>query len=267
MQGYKCLKIPIKDIAGNPAWPEVFPTEKINELETIVGPRHFSAQMMLEYVDEERVRLDPGAVHFYCDDFDYRNARIGQYCITGYSFYWDPSSGHANSDGSVCALIYRDDKNRNFFVHDVIYMNVSDDDLHPLASQCSSVLDFMNKHRLTRVGIEINGIGNALPEIMRNVAYEKQFQINILPISNHTKKETRILNAFEPVLTTGRIYMHEKIKQTMLLSEMLAWTPMGSVEHDDGLDAISGALTMMPCPVHPLNQHKKIITANTEFKI
>ena len=62
--GYKQLKIPIIDDGGNPAWPEMFPIEKIHELENIVGPRHFSAQMMLEYVDEEKIHLDPGAVQF-----------------------------------------------------------------------------------------------------------------------------------------------------------------------------------------------------------
>ena len=92
-------------------------------------------------------------------------------------------------------------------------------------------------------------------------------QINILQNHNHKKKETRILNAIEPILTTGRLYMHEKIKQTMLLSEMLAWTPMGSNEHDDGLDAVAGALTMNPHPVRAINQHNQIIHANTYFKI
>ena len=267
LHGYKYLKIPIVDSAGNPAWPEMFSIEKIHELETIVGPRHFSAQMMLEYVADERIHLDPGAVHFYDNDFDWKQLRIGENAITGYAFYWDPSSGHANSDGSVCVLIYRDDKNRNFFIHDVMYMYVSDDDIHPLATQCNAVLDFMQKHRLSRIGVEINGLGNALPEIMRNVANERQKQINILQISNHTKKETRILNALEPILTTGRLYMHNRIKQTMLLSEMLAWSPMGSVEHDDGLDAIAGALTMLPCPMHQLNMNSKIMKANTDFKI
>ena len=68
--GYKHLKIPIIDSAGNPAWPEMFSLDKIRDLERIVGPRHFSAQMMLEYVSEEKAYLDPGALKFYEDDFD-----------------------------------------------------------------------------------------------------------------------------------------------------------------------------------------------------
>lgn len=255
------------DSAGNPVWPEVFPVEKIQELSDAVGPRHFSAQMMLEYVSEERIHLDPGAVHFYSDEFDICTGRIGDNNISGFAFYWDPSTGRQNHDGSVCALIYRDDKNRNVFVHDIMYMVVEDEDVHPLSNQCCAVIDFMRKYRLNRIGIETNGIGNALPEIMRDIAIKKQTSINIMQISNHVKKETRILNALEPLLSTGHLYMHERIKQTMLLSEMLAFTPIGSKEHDDGLDAVAGAISMMPTLVRAYGKPQKQIRANTEFRI
>ena len=267
LSGYKQLKIPIVDSAGNPAWPEVFPIEKIRDLEQIVGYRHFSAQMMLEYVAEERIHLDPGALNFYDYDFDFINSRIGEHVITGASIYWDPSFGRNTSDGSVCALVYRDDKNKTAFIHDVLYMNVLDEDIHPLATQCEDVLNFMNKHNSNRIGIEINGIGNALPEIMRRIASTNQIPINIVQISNHIKKETRILNSFEPLLNSGRLFMHNRIKQTMVLSEMLAWTPIGSSEHDDGLDAIAGALSMMPGPTKSLVRQQGQIKANTDFKI
>ena len=187
LKGYKQLKIPIIDSAGNPAWPDIFPLQKIQELKEIVGPRHFSAQMMLEYVAEEHV-------HFYTDVFDNRMARIGNHCISGVSFYWDPSSGRQKSDGSVCVLLYRDDKNRTAFVHDILYMNVPDDDLYPLANQCENVLNFMQQNNLSRIGIEINGIGNALPEIIRTIAFDKGLTINIVPIANHVKTEPRFWN-------------------------------------------------------------------------
>ena len=261
------MKIPIVDSAGNPAWPELFPLSKINDLQRIVGPRHFSAQMMLEYVSEEKAYLDPGALKFYDCDFDYRTSHIGEHLITGLSLYWDPSSGHRVSDGSVCALIYRDDKNRTAFLHDVLYMGVSDEDIHPLATQCEQVLDFMLRHRINRIGIETNGIGNALPEILRRVSDNKQMHVNIIQITNHTKKETRILNAIEPMLTTGRLFAKNTIQQTMLLSEMLAWSPIGSKEHDDGLDAVAGALAMTPTPTRALTNRVCSIKANTDFKI
>lgn len=267
LSGYKQLKIPIVDSNGNPAWPEVFPIKKIQEIERTVGPRHFSAQMMLEYVAEEKIHLDPGALHFYDYLFDIRSAKIGEYIISGVNLYWDPSSGHNKSDGSVCALVYFDNKSQSVFIHDILYMAVNDDDLHPLATQCNEVLCFMQKHKINRIGIEINGIGNALPEIMRRVADMQHMHINIIQISNHTKKETRILNAVEPLLSTGRLFMHTQVQKTILLSEMLAWTPVGSTEHDDGLDAVAGAISMSPSLIRPLTTSLTQIRANTEFKI
>ncbi|MBR3511224.1 MAG: hypothetical protein IKN73_04145 [Alphaproteobacteria bacterium] len=267
LQGYKQLKIPIIDNAGNPAWPELFPMEKIQEIENSVGPRHFSAQMMLEYVSEDRIHLDPGALHFYDDDFDDKLCRIGEHNITSGSMYWDPSSGHMSADGSVCVLIYRDDKNKRMFLHDMMHMKVDDEDNHPLSTQCEYVLNFMHKHKFNRIGIEINGIGNALPEILRKTAETQNIKINVIQISNHIKKETRILNAIEPILNTGHLFVHERIKQTMLLSEMLSWTPMGSSEHDDGLDALAGALVMNPNIIKPLSNRVGFIKANTDFQI
>lgn len=255
------------DAEGKPAWPEMFPSEKIKEIQDSVGPRHFSAQMMLEYVAQERVCLDPGAVNFYEDDFDFHTSKISDHLITGVDMYWDPSSGRQKCDGSVCVLIYRDDKNRDIFVHDILYMVVSDDDLYPLANQCENVIDFMVKHNLNRIGIETNGIGNALPEIMRNIALKRQFPINIIKISNHIKKETRILNALEPVLSTGHLYMHSRIKQTVLLAEMLSWTPIGSKEHDDGLDAVAGAISMIANPIRPISNKINLVQAKTDFQV
>ena len=270
LNGYNVFRLPIIDANGVPAWPSVFPTEKIEELRNIVGPRHFSSQMMLEYISEDKARLDPGALHFYDGEFDARTAKLGidkEFLITGISCYWDPSGGKNNADASVCVLLYRDDKNRRAFIHDVRYLIVDDEDLHPLATQCESVLNFMNQHGTHLIGIEVNGLGNALPEILREVAKKKNQSIVIQKVVNHIRKESRILDTIEPLLTTGRLYANERIRITPLLSEMLGWTPIGATEHDDGLDAIAGALRMTPAPVRALGQTFRPIRAKTEFKI
>ncbi len=267
LRGYRELKIPIISADGTPAWPEMFPQQRIDELRDAVGTRYFSAQMMLEFIAPDRARLDPDALKLYDDDFDPRNARVGKHPITGASIYWDPSTGRKKADGSVCVLIYRDDKNRNVFIHDVLYLIVSDEELHPLARQCEIVLDFILRHGLRRIYIETNGIGNALPEIMRTVAAERNVTINIQKVINHKNKETRILDAIEPILSSGRLYAHRRIQSTPLIAEMLGWTPMGNVGHDDGLDATAGAICTAAIPIRPIGQGSKIFSANTDFKI
>jgi hypothetical protein len=273
LRGYDLFRLPVMDSDGNSAWADVFPPEKIDALRDVVGARHFSSQMMLEYIAEDRARLDPGALHFYDGEFD---ARIGKITIqqgdstpliTGYSLYWDPSSGNAKSDSSVIVLLYRDDKNRRAFIHDVRYLSVDDGDLHPLGTQCEKVLDFMVLHGVRVVALEVNGMGSALPEILREVASRRGQTAVVQKIVNHSRKELRILDALEPLLTTGRLWAHERVRATPLLSEMLGWTPQGSAGHDDGLDAVAGALRLTPTAVRALGQHWRPLQARTNFNV
>ena len=267
LNGFRELRIPIIDSDGKPAWPELFSIEKIDELRRTVGERYFSAQMMLRFVAPDRARLDPDSLHLYDEDFEPRNAKIGDFLITGVTAYWDPSSGRRKSDGSVCVLIYRDDKNKHFFIHDIKYLLVSDEDNYPLARQCEMVLDFLLKHSLYKIYIETNGMGNALPEIMRTLTQQRGIKIQVQKILNNKNKENRILDAIEPILTTGRLHAHRSVQFTPLLSEMLGWTPLGSSGHDDGIDAVAGAICALPSPVRPLGQGFRTFTANTEFKL
>lgn len=267
MRDFKELKIPIISAEGTPAWPEMFPLERIDELRNSVGARYFSAQMMLQFIAPDRARLDPDALKLYDTNFNPNTARIGDTNITSATVYWDPSTGRKKSDGSVCVLIYRDDKNKNIFIHDVLYLIVSDEELHPLAKQCEMVLDFLLQHGLRRICIETNGIGNALPEIMRNAAETRNLSISIQKITNHKNKETRILDAIEPILSSGRLHAHRRVQSTPLIAEMLGWTPAGGTTHDDGLDAVAGAICAVPIPIRPLGSLPHTFSANTDFKI
>ena len=267
LSGYKILKIPIVDKCGNPAWPELFPLEKIEQMQQTVGPRHFSAQMMLEFVSPERARLDPGGLHFYDDEFEPRNAKIGEYQVSGTVLYWDPSTGRSKRDGSACVLIYRDDQNRRVFIHDIWYLTVSDSEQFPLSRQCDMVIDFMGARNLNKITVETNGIGIGVPEIMRDCALRRGCNIYVNRVSNNRAKSDRILAAIEPVLSTGRLYAHMRIQKTPLMSEMIGWSPVGYMGHDDGLDAVAGAIAQTPIPVRPLGHAVKIFSANTNFTI
>ena len=267
LRGYRELKIPIISPDGTPAWPEMFPAACLEELRQTVGARYFSAQMMLEFIAPDRAKLDPDALRLYNDDFNPHTARLGEHTVTGATVYWDPSTGRKNADGSVCILLYRDDKTKNLFIHDVAYLVVPDDEVHPLARQCEMVLCFMQRHGIYRICVETNGLGNALPEIMRDVCARRNVTVTIQKIINHQRKETRILDAIEPVLTAGRLHAHVRIQSTPLIAEMLGWTPVGTIGHDDGLDALAGAICAQPIPVRPLGCSAQIFSANTDFKI
>lgn len=56
----------------------------------------------------------------------------------------------------------------------------------------------------------------------------------------------RILEAFDAPLAARRLYVHKSFHQTPFLNEMLEWQPGKSKGHDDGLDAVAGALAQEP---------------------
>ena len=136
---------------------------------------------------------------------------------------------------------------------------------YPLAYQCNMVIDFVRRHHGRSVFVETNGIGGALPEIMRANIGRDTSGIQIRPVNNSRHKQDRILDAIEPLLNTGRLYAHRRITQTPIISEMLGWNPAGGAEHDDGLDAIAGAIAAQPIAVHPVGH--SFFTANTKFNI
>ncbi len=268
LSGYKVLKIPIVNASGEPVWPELFPATRIAQMRETVGVRHFSAQMMLNFVPPERAHLDPAGLRFYDEEFNPHNAKIGPNTITGIVLYWDPSSGRRRHDASACALLFRDDHNRHIFIHDILYLTVPDTETYPLSYQCESVLDFMRMRNLHRISIEVNGIGTGLPEIIRDCAIRRGANIVVNRVKNTQSKSDRILNAIEPVLSTGRLYAHSRVRNTPLLAEMLGWSPIGvGGMHDDGLDAIAGAIAQSPIPVHPIGFGVKTYTANTKFSV
>lgn len=267
LSGYKKFVLPIINPDGSSAWPDVFSIDKIENLRKTVGEHHFMAQMMLEFTPLENVRLDPGKIQFYNCDFNALTGRLGDWGITGAAMYWDPSLGHKNTDASVCAFIFRDDKSHNIFLHDILYMVVPRNHPQPLTYQCNLVLDFLNKYQIRRLSVEVNGLGNALPEILNDKISKTGGGIIVQRVNNHEKKETRIMNALEPLLGAGRLFAHTKIQKTPFLSEMLGWSPIGGTGHDDGLDAVSGAINILPIPIRPQGRINQQYTANTNFKI
>ena len=256
LKGFRALRIPVLDKDGNSAWPELFTLDKIMSLRDAAGQRHFSAQMMLEYISEENAWLNPESLIAYDN--------INEFKITGSSLYWDPSSGTHKSDGSACAFILRDDSARRAFIHDIKYFKANEDDLHPMATQCSQALDFMLECGARTLSIEVNGMGGALPEILRNLANLRGQSVIITKITNRESKTARIINSIEPLLDTGRLYINSNLVGGQLWHEFSQWDVSANLCHDDGLDAVAGALRVRPVPVRPA---ARPITAQTEFSI
>ncbi|MDR1027087.1 MAG: hypothetical protein LBL46_01585, partial [Rickettsiales bacterium] len=149
---------------------------------------------------------------------------------------------------------------------DCFYLYADDDDIHPLATQCNAILDFMAVRGIKNIAIEVNGIGNAIPEIMRREAAARGREVFISRIVNKENKAERILGAIEPLLSAGKLFAHERVRESGLMDEFADWTPSGWT-HDDGLDALAGALRLPPIPLRPRPANPRQFRAMMEFKV
>ncbi len=56
----------------------------------------------------------------------------------------------------------------------------------------------------------------------------------------------RILDAFDAILAARRLHVHRDVLKTPFMTEMQEWRPGANKGHDDGLDAVAGALANAP---------------------
>ncbi|MCL2439729.1 MAG: hypothetical protein FWD15_04435 [Alphaproteobacteria bacterium] len=249
LTGYDVLRIPIeKD--GVPAWPERFGKEKIESLRARVGDQKFMSQMMLVPVRKTGTMFDASALRFYSDELLVKEANgaiafaIGGARIVQQSCWWDPSYASAGGDFSVIASVMLDDMGRRF-VHDVLYIANVEDESVSCASQCGAVVEFLRRNFAPRVNVESNGIGKFLPEMLREKIALAGIECAVVAKNSKVNKAVRIADAFDACISSGRISFHERLKDTPFYSEFLEWSPE-SRTHDDGMDAVAGALGESP---------------------
>ena len=125
------------------------------------------------------------------------------------------------------------------------------------------------------VAIEINGLGKFLPAILRRELGVKNIACTVVEKSSTQNKALRILESFDAVLAARALHVHESVKQTPFLIEMMEWQPDKKNGHDDGLDAVAGALSLEPVRIKRTyattqskwNAQQGHHQANTDFEI
>ncbi len=218
------------------------------------------------------------------------------------SAFWDPAFGSAKGDHSVMAITYSDDAG-NIYLHHIEYIKICPPasslqhhgtlsqephprsfSLHPreggdqtdeATQQCRIVAGLAKAHHLPSLTLETNGIGKFLPSILRNTLAHMRVPCRVQEVSQTRNKELRILEAFDAILAARRLHVHRDVLKTPFITEMQEWRPEGGKGHDDGLDAVAGALAQTPDRLprifgkggHSWMQTTKTHKADTEFKV
>ncbi|MCA8907274.1 MAG: phage terminase large subunit [Rhodospirillaceae bacterium] len=258
LAGFRRLKIPLIGADGRSAWPERFTDGAIARIRRQTGPAKFSSQMQLEPVAASQCRLDPDRLRAYGGELDYRESggrpvlSLGGVVLVSAACWWDPAFGAGSSaaggDGSVVAAVFGAADGRSF-LHRIQWLNRRDGaaaDGDEATRQCRLVARLVGELLVPAVAVETNGLGRFLPGVLRQVLAAEGLAASVIEQASHTPKDRRILEAFDARLAAGSLFAHRSVFATPLIGEMREWRPGQNAGHDDGLDAVAGALSLEP---------------------
>ena len=252
LRSFKYFRLPIIDKNNESVWPERFPLTDIRMLERQVGPNKFASQMLLQPVNIAQGRLDVSNLRYYTDELDYREVVqkpilfLNGKRLVSCSAWWDPAFGSVQGDASVWAVVFTDEDGY-YYLHHIDYIRTMEADPDDEATQqCKKIAALVKQYHVPSVTVEINGIGRFLPAILRREMRMMRSDCAVIEHTSRQSKSTRIVEAFDAVMAAKSLFVHDRIKQTSFLTEMREWRPMSKNTHDDGLDAVAGALSQEP---------------------
>jgi len=183
----------------------------------------------------------------------------GQKLISA-SCWWDPSFGSPDKgDASVIAAVYSDDVGA-FWLHGLRYMTHDPkilDRMDEATQLCRQVVTFVKEYYVPSVCLETNGVGKFLPGLLRRELEREGVTCAVIEKHSRRNKAERILSAFDVVLASRSLNVHQTVWKTSFPTEMRDWVPNISAR-DDALDAVAGCLLSEPIrlprtPLHELD--------------
>lgn len=249
----------VLDIATGNAWPERFNRADIQSRRR--GCRtinSWDSQYQLHARPIRETRLDPDRMLMYEVEpvFSTRNghpvATLGQVQLEGFTARWDVSLGKVKSDVSALAIVFTDLAGRLYW-HRAIALTGDLEEVSPvdgtlIGGQIRQLIEACLEVGVHHVVIESNGPGGFVPAIARRhcaahgITVAEEFSI--------TKKAERILDAFEPPLSSQFLYAHRQVFESDAFEQMREFDPSVREQPDDYLDAAAGAIAATPVRVN-----------------
>lgn len=242
--GADALVIPLFDEAGNCAWPEYFTEEEVafrrKECKT---QNEWDSQYMLKARPLHEIRLDPEKLTVYNDEpvlviangaasMSLLNAQI-----VGCSTYWDVALGKKDSDDSIFAVIFTDNRG-------LLYWHIADILTGELDEQCKQIRARVEELSIPGICVETNGPGGFVPAILRK--HLNGLQCGVTEYHAKDNKTKRILDAYDAPLSGRFLYVHRKLMEGKLPKQMRDWVPLNTTQPDDFLDAGAGCIHNTP---------------------
>ena len=292
--GYTMKKIPVvrkrkvlqKDstekVEDYLAWPDhpegMFTHKWLEQQRNETTEGDFNSQYMLipQTTYQPLVQLEK--IKYYEDELDWQQiaqpfgdyisaCRLGKRNITRVCGAWDVASGLRGRDNSVLSICARDDEG-NTFVHDLKVLSAVDEASKDFTIQCREIIIACAYHKLGHIIVEEN-FSATLANELRKVARSMKVMVQVIPRFRSTNKRVFIAQTLEPIIKVGRMYLHERIKNTPFLDELQSF-PQPRAK-DDTIDATAEAINYLPNMAVDVSKVSRIVNplsnAGASFKL
>lgn len=192
------------------------------------GPAAFSSEKQNEPLSDDERRFHPDWIHYY-DDSEILGKDL-------YTVGWvDPSMGKARGDYSAIVALGMDSNG-------IVYCLAADLQKRHPDLIASDTLAHHLTFRFKEFGVEINQFQEFFKDTLQTKAEEEKVDIPITGIRQHSDKTLRI-QSLQPDIKNGRLRFKRHDPGQMKLIEQLVNFP--SADHDDGPDALEGAMSLL----------------------
>ena len=247
----------VVDICTGNAWPERFTRADIRVRRR--GCRtlnSWDSQYQLQAKPIRETRLDPDRMLMYDVEPTIERANdtirvtLGRARLEGFAARWDVSLGKLRSDASALCVVLTDMAG-NLYWHRAVALTGDLEMLGPdgrlIGGQIKQLIDVLVEIGVHHLVVETNGPGGFVPAIARK--HCEPHGITVGEDYVGTKKNVRILDAFEAPLSSGFLYAHRKVFESPAIDQMRQWDPSVTEQPDDYLDAGAGAIAATPVRV------------------
>jgi hypothetical protein len=243
------------DFYAGCSWPERFtPEDMTKRRKKTRTVNEWDSQYQLHSKPIHDVRLDPERMIPYEVEPTSRIANgetvlmLGNVRLVGAKVRWDCSLGKVKSDASAVAVVFTDSMGRLYWHRAVALTGnleeFADDDTTLIGGQIKQLIDILKPLKIPQVVIETNGPGGFVPAIARK--HLKRHGIAVREDHVTTNKQKRILDAFEPPLSSGFLWAHTSVLDGPAYTEMQAFNPAIKDQPDDYVDSAAGAIADTP---------------------
>jgi hypothetical protein len=217
----------IKD-DGEPLWPEVWSSERLEKKRRQMGTVNFNAEMLNRVGAEESPFKESWFV--FVENQGSVAWRIASFL--------DPSakSGMSNDYKAIVTVALDPEK----MLFDVVHAWIRHATVNEMIEACYRIIGEYGG----TLGIETNMLEDFLREVFNTAAIERKKYLPITEVRHTVQKEGRIIATLSPLIEFGKLRFIRGQSNQDLLVEQLIYLLDKNV-NDDGPDALEGAVSLL----------------------